>query len=50
MICYNNHRLFQIQIGIFKEKEMKLFDNYDAVMFPEEKLIFITHNGYIYYT
>ena len=28
---------------------MKLFDNYDAVMFPEENLIFITHYGYIYY-
>ena len=28
---------------------MKLFDEFDAVRFPEENLIFITHDGYIYY-
>ena len=32
--------MIERQIGIFKEKEMKLFDNYDAVMFPEEKLFY----------
>lgn len=28
---------------------MKLFDGYEAVRFPEENLIFVTHNGYLYY-
>lgn len=28
---------------------MKLFDKFEAVKFPEENLIFITHNGYLYY-
>ena len=28
---------------------MKLFDNVEAVKFPEENLIFITHNGFLYY-
>ena len=28
---------------------MKLFDNFEAVKFYEENLIFITHNGYLYY-
>ena len=28
---------------------MKLFDTFEAVKFPEENLIFITHNGYLYY-
>lgn len=28
---------------------MKLFDNFDAVKFPEENLIFVTQNSYIYY-
>lgn len=28
---------------------MKLFDKFEAVKFPEENIIFITHNGYIYY-
>ena len=28
---------------------MKLFDEFEAVKFPEENLIFITHSGYIYY-
>ena len=28
---------------------MKLFDGFDAVKFPEENLIFITNNGYLYY-
>ena len=28
---------------------MKLFDNYEIVKFPEENIIFVTHNGYIYY-
>ena len=29
---------------------MKLFDNFEAVKFPEENLIFITHKGFLYYT
>ena len=28
---------------------MKLFDSFEAVKFPEENLIFITHNGFLYY-
>lgn len=28
---------------------MKLFDNFEAVKFPEENIIFVTHYGYIYY-
>ena len=28
---------------------MKLFDGFEAVRFPEENLIFITHNEYLYY-
>ena len=28
---------------------MKLFDNFEAVKFPEENLILITHNSYLYY-
>lgn len=28
---------------------MKLFSNYEAVKFPQENLIFITHNGFLYY-
>ena len=28
---------------------MKLFDNFEAVKFPEENLIFITLNGFLYY-
>ena len=29
---------------------MKLFDGFEAVKFVQENMIFITHNGYIYYT
>ena len=32
-----------------KENKMKLFDGFEAVKFPEENLIFITNNGYLYY-
>ena len=28
---------------------MKLFDKYDAVRFPEENEIFVTHEGYLYF-
>jgi hypothetical protein len=28
---------------------MKLFDGFEAIKFPEENMIFITHNGYLYY-
>lgn len=28
---------------------MKLFDNFEAIKFSQENLIFITHNGYLYY-
>ena len=28
---------------------MQLFDDYEAVKFPEENVIFITHNGFLYY-
>ena len=28
---------------------MKLFKGFDAVRFPEENLIFVTHDGYLYY-
>ncbi len=28
---------------------MKLFDGFEAVKFPEENMIFITHDGYLYY-
>lgn len=28
---------------------MKLFDDFEAVKFPEENLIFVTHSGYLYY-
>lgn len=28
---------------------MKLFDDFEAVKFPEENLIFITKRGYLYY-
>ncbi len=28
---------------------MKLFDNFEAIRFRQENLIFITHNGYLYY-
>jgi len=28
---------------------MKLFNDFEAVKFPEENLIFITHSGYLYY-
>ena len=28
---------------------MKLFDTFEAIKFPEENLIFITHNGFLYY-
>lgn len=28
---------------------MKLFDNFEAVKFPEENLIFVTHDKYLYY-
>jgi len=28
---------------------MKLFSDFEAVKFHEENLIFITHNGYLYY-
>ena len=28
---------------------MKLFDTFEAVKFPEENMIFITHSGYLYY-
>jgi hypothetical protein len=28
---------------------MKLFDKFEAVKFPEENLIFVTHDGYLYY-
>lgn len=28
---------------------MKIFEDYEAVRFPEENLIFITRNGYLYY-
>lgn len=28
---------------------MKLFDTFEAVKFPEEDMIFITHGGYLYY-
>ena len=28
---------------------MKLFDDFEAVKFYEENLIFITHSGYLYY-
>lgn len=28
---------------------MKLFDSFEAVKFPEENLIFVTHNDYLYY-
>lgn len=28
---------------------MKLFDNFEAVKFPEENLILITRNSYLYY-
>ena len=28
---------------------MKLFDDFEAVRFPEENLIFVTHSGYLYY-
>ena len=28
---------------------MKLFDDFEAIRFPEENLIFITHREYLYY-
>lgn len=28
---------------------MKLFDTFEAVKFPEEDMVFITHGGYLYY-
>ena len=28
---------------------MKLFSNYEAIKFYQENLIFITHNGFLYY-
>ena len=28
---------------------MKLFDDFEAVRFPEENLIFVCHDGYLYY-
>ena len=28
---------------------MKLFDTFEAVKFPQENMIFITHGGYLYY-
>ena len=28
---------------------MKLFDDFEAIKFPEENLIFITHGEYLYY-
>lgn len=28
---------------------MKIFGDFDAIKFPEENLIFITHNGFLYY-
>lgn len=28
---------------------MKLFDGFEAVKFPEENMIFVTHNGFLYY-
>ena len=28
---------------------MKLFDKFEAVKFRQENLIFITHDGYLYY-
>ena len=28
---------------------MKLYGDFEAVRFPEENLIFITQNGYLYY-
>lgn len=28
---------------------MKLFNDFEAVKFPEENMIFITHNGFLYY-
>lgn len=28
---------------------MKLFDTFEAVKFPEEDMIFITHGGYLCY-
>lgn len=28
---------------------MKLFDNFEAIKFPEENSIFITKGGYLYY-
>ena len=28
---------------------MKLFEGFEAVKFPEENLIFVTHDGYLYY-
>ena len=28
---------------------MKLFDEFEAVKFYQENLIFVTHNGYLYY-
>ena len=31
------------------EEVIKLFDDFKAVKFPEENMIFITHNEYHYY-
>jgi len=28
---------------------MKLFDDFEVVKFPEENMLFVTHNGYLYY-
>lgn len=28
---------------------MKLFDNFEAIKFGQEKLIFVTDNGYLHY-
>ena len=32
-----------------KENEMKLFDDFEAVRFPEENLIFVSSDSFLYY-
>ena len=46
---------FPFQLSVFHDIEslqgekMKLFEDFEAVKFPEENLIFVTHSGYLYY-
>ena len=46
--CFRMKEIMSLRQPGREEAKMKLFDDIEAVWFPEENLIFITHDGFLY--